>query len=79
MNIETVMTPRLLAISKSVPQGAKVEYDNNTATNAGKYAATASISMEGYETLNFDTSDTDVRRFYFNFGKTVNIGVSKNF
>lgn len=33
----------------------------------------------GYETLSFDTSDTDVRRFYFNFGKTVNIGVSKNF
>lgn len=38
-----------------------------------------SIGGLGYETLNFDTSDTDVRRFYFNFGKTVNIGISKNF
>jgi len=38
-----------------------------------------SIGGLGYETLSFDTSDTDVSRFYFNFGKTVNIGVSKNF
>lgn len=38
-----------------------------------------SIGGLGYETLNFDTSDTDVRKFYFNFGKTVNIGISKNF
>ncbi|TCN60663.1 porin family protein [Flavobacterium circumlabens] len=38
-----------------------------------------SIGGLGYETLTFDTSDTDVNKFYFNFGKTVNIGVSKNF
>ncbi|MDA6072579.1 porin family protein [Flavobacterium sp. AC] len=38
-----------------------------------------SIGGLGYETLSFDTSDTNVRTFYFNFGKTVNIGVSKNF
>lgn len=38
-----------------------------------------SIGGLGYETLNFDTSSTDVRKFYFNFGKTINIGVSKNF
>ena len=38
-----------------------------------------SIGGLGYETLSFDTSDTDVSKFYFNFGKTVNIGVSKNF
>ena len=38
-----------------------------------------SIGGLGYETLSFDTSDTDVSKFYFNFGKTVSIGVSKNF
>jgi hypothetical protein len=38
-----------------------------------------SIGGLGYETLNFDSTDTDVRRFYFNFGKTVTIGISKNF
>lgn len=38
-----------------------------------------SIGGLGYETLNFDATDTDFRRFYFNFGKTVTIGISKNF
>ena len=41
-----------IVISGNIPQGAMVKYNNNTATNAGEYAATASISMEGYETLN---------------------------
>jgi opacity protein-like surface antigen len=38
-----------------------------------------SIGGLGYETLSYDASNTDVSKFYFNFGKTVNIGVSKNF
>ena len=38
-----------------------------------------SIGGLGYETLSYDASNTDVRKFYFDFGKTVNIGVSKNF
>ncbi|GEP51677.1 flavo-specific protein antigen FspA [Flavobacterium noncentrifugens] len=38
-----------------------------------------SIGGLGYETLNQDHSVSDNRRFYFNFGKTINIGISKNF
>ncbi|MFD2942893.1 outer membrane beta-barrel protein [Flavobacterium notoginsengisoli] len=38
-----------------------------------------SIGGLGYETLSYDNNGPDVNSFYFNFGKTVNIGVSKNF
>jgi hypothetical protein len=38
-----------------------------------------SIGGLGYETMNYETTDTDVKSFYFNFGKTINIGISKNF
>ncbi|AXB56371.1 outer membrane beta-barrel protein [Flavobacterium fluviale] len=38
-----------------------------------------SIGGLGYETLSFDNNGADVNSFYFNFGKTVNIGISKNF
>lgn len=34
-----------------LPEGAVTEYSNNVATNAGKYNATVTISLEGYETL----------------------------
>lgn len=33
----------------------------------------------GYETLSYDATDADYSKFSFNFGKTLNIGVSKNF
>ncbi|WP_163397994.1 outer membrane beta-barrel protein [Flavobacterium fluviatile] len=33
----------------------------------------------GYETLSYDNNGPDYSRFYFNFGQTINIGVSKNF
>ncbi|PWB27776.1 outer membrane beta-barrel protein [Flavobacterium sp. HTF] len=36
-----------------------------------------SIGGLGYETLGYD--DVDYNKFFFNFGKTVNIGISKNF
>ena len=38
-----------------------------------------SIGGLGYETLSFDNNGADVNSFYFNFGRTVNIGISKNF
>ena len=38
-----------------------------------------SIGGLGYETLSYDNTDVDYNKFNFNFGKTVNIGVSKNF
>jgi hypothetical protein len=38
-----------------------------------------SIGGLGYETLSYDNNGVDVKSFYFNFGKTVNIGISKNF
>ncbi|RED25408.1 outer membrane protein with beta-barrel domain [Flavobacterium cutihirudinis] len=38
-----------------------------------------SIGGLGYETLSYDNNGPDVSKFYFNFGQTFNIGVSKNF
>ncbi|MFC0781104.1 outer membrane beta-barrel protein [Flavobacterium sp. HJSW_4] len=38
-----------------------------------------SIGGLGYETLSYDNNGPDVNNFYFNFGKTLNIGISKNF
>lgn len=38
-----------------------------------------SIGGLGYETLSFDNNGADVNSFYFNFGRTINIGISKNF
>jgi len=38
-----------------------------------------SIGGLGYETLNQEKNVSDNSHFYFNFGKTVNIGISKNF
>ncbi|KIC04040.1 outer membrane beta-barrel protein [Flavobacterium sp. AJR] len=33
----------------------------------------------GYETLSYDNNGPDVSKFFFNFGKEVGIGISKNF
>ncbi|TDW49714.1 outer membrane protein with beta-barrel domain [Flavobacterium sp. 270] len=38
-----------------------------------------SIGGLGYNTLSYDNNGPDVNNFYFNFGQTFNIGVSKNF
>ncbi|QLC66338.1 porin family protein [Flavobacterium sp. LPB0248] len=38
-----------------------------------------SIGGLGYETLNYDNDNVDYSKFFVNFGKTVNIGISKNF
>lgn len=38
-----------------------------------------SIGGLGYETLSYDNNGPDVSKFYFNFGQTFNIGISKNF
>ncbi|WP_166920902.1 outer membrane beta-barrel protein [Flavobacterium poyangense] len=38
-----------------------------------------SIGGLGYETLSYDNNGADVNKFYFNFGQTFNIGISKNF
>lgn len=40
-----------IELSGLLPEGALAEYSNNTATNAGKYAASVTVSLEGYETL----------------------------
>lgn len=40
-----------LLIAGTLPEGANILYQNNVATNAGRYNATATISLEGYETL----------------------------
>lgn len=33
----------------------------------------------GYQTMNYDNNGGDNSAFYFNFGQTLNIGISKNF
>ncbi|SEN45870.1 Outer membrane protein beta-barrel domain-containing protein [Flavobacterium sp. CF108] len=38
-----------------------------------------SIGGLGYDTLSYDNNGPDVSNFYFNFGQTFNIGISKNF
>jgi hypothetical protein len=38
-----------------------------------------SIGGLGYETLSYDNNGPDVNTFYFNFGRTASIGISKNF
>ena len=43
--------PHSIYISGTIPDGVKVEYENNTATEAGVYNATATLSGIGYTTL----------------------------
>lgn len=43
-------------ISGELPEGVNVVYINNTATNAGSYSVTATISGEGYNTLNLSAT-----------------------
>jgi opacity protein-like surface antigen len=38
-----------------------------------------SIGGLGYETLSYDNNGRDINDFYFNFGRTASIGISKNF
>ncbi len=38
-----------VVISGTLPQGTKVDYENNKGTNAGTYSATATLSGDGYE------------------------------
>jgi opacity protein-like surface antigen len=38
-----------------------------------------SIGGLGYETLSYDNNGADYSNFFFNFGKTASIGISKNF
>ena len=40
-----------LAVSGTLPSGAVVQYQNETATDAGTYNATATITADGYNTL----------------------------
>ena len=44
-------TEKSLAVTGNLPTGAKVEYTNEKATNAGTYNATAKITCEGYNDL----------------------------
>ncbi|MDE6355906.1 MAG: MBG domain-containing protein [Clostridia bacterium] len=43
-------TQKSVLIDGTLPQGTSVEYENNTATNAGTYNATATLKGEGYKT-----------------------------
>lgn len=66
--------------SKSKGDGMYVGLTPSLFINMKKgFGLNFSIGGLRYETLNYDNNGPDVNRFYFNFGKTVNIGISKNF
>ena len=44
-------TKKEIMITGALPEGAKVEYNNNSGINAGTYNATAKITCEGYNDL----------------------------
>lgn len=44
-------TKKEIIITGALPEGAKVEYNNNSGINAGTYNATAKITCEGYNDL----------------------------
>ena len=44
-------TEKSISVKGNLPAGAKVEYTNEKATNAGTYNATAKITCEGYNDL----------------------------
>lgn len=43
-------TERMIAVEGDLPEGVSVAYQNNKATNAGTYAAKATLSGDGYNT-----------------------------
>lgn len=47
-----------VTVSGTLPQGAKVAYQNNTATNAGEYNVTAAITYDNYNTLTLNAKLT---------------------
>ena len=49
-------TEKSIAVTGTLPTGAKVEYTNEKATNAGIYNATAKITCEGYNDLTLNAT-----------------------
>jgi len=68
------------AFSKSKADGMYVGVTPALFINMKKgFGLNFSIGGLGYETLSYDNNGADYSKFYFNFGQTFNIGVSKNF
>ncbi|MEP6803761.1 MAG: outer membrane beta-barrel protein [Flavobacterium sp.] len=68
------------AFSKSKADGIYVGVTPALFINMKKgFGLNFSIGGLGYETLNYDNNGGDNSSFYFNFGKTASIGISKNF
>ncbi len=51
-------TEHALAITGTLPDGTSVSYENEKGTNAGTYAATVTVSKEGYTTLSLNATLT---------------------
>ena len=49
-------TEKSVAVTGTLPTGAKVEYTNEKATNAGTYNATAKITCEGYNDITLNAT-----------------------
>ncbi len=49
-------TEKSISVKGTLPTGAKVEYENEKATNAGTYNATAKITCEGYDDLTLNAT-----------------------
>lgn len=60
-NDDTVVydgTEHVILIEGTLPDGATVSYSGNSGTNVGTYSAIATVSKEGYETLNLNATLT---------------------
>lgn len=76
----TTMGNNTITSSKAKADGMYVGITPALFINMKKgFGLNFSIGGLGYQTLSFDNNGPDVNEFYFNFGKTVNIGISKNF
>ena len=68
-----------IVITEELPDGVNVEYENNSATNAGTYNATATLSMDGYEplilhaTLTINKINYDMSGVQWNYNNQTNL------
>ena len=63
-------TEKKIEITGTLPQGVSVSYTNNTATDAGTYNATASMTGEGYNPLTLSATLTIDKADYTHTGLT---------
>lgn len=58
-----------IVIAGELPQGTNVVYENNKGTNAGVYSAKATLSLEGYKTLEL-TANLTINKLNYDMSNT---------